>query len=89
MTYTSTDPKRVKKPAPTLEEICKAVEDWAKQARMIGILYGHAVWVTPDMPHLNVELRDANDMVLMRFPVDHPFLDGTKLQQVARKALNL
>jgi hypothetical protein len=86
---TSTDPELVA-PTPTLEEMLAAIEKFAQQPRMIGTLQGCAVWVNPAMPYLNIEFRCLKDgTVLMRAPVDHPYLKGTKLECVARAALML
>ena len=85
---TCNDPKLVL-PAPKLDDIVAAIEKFAKEPRLIGHLHGYLVWVNPAMPWLNIEFRDAGGMVLLRAPVDHPYLKGTKLERVARAALGL
>lgn len=86
---TSNDPKLCP-PAPTLADVTAAVNKFMREPRMIGMLHGYSVWVNPAMPWLNIEFRDPKDQcVMLRAPVDHPYLKGTKLESVARAALGL
>lgn len=85
---TCNDPKLVE-PAPTADELLQAIERFVKQRRPIGVLHGYMVWVNPEMPYLNIELCDSAGMVLLRFPVDHPNLKGSKIERIARAALGL
>lgn len=86
---TSNDPKLCP-PEPTAEEIVAAIEKFAATPRPIGSLHGFTVWVNPAMPLFNIEFRDPKTSeVLLRFSVDHPNIQGTKIERVARAALGL
>lgn len=67
------------------EEIIAALERFIKGPRIIGNLHGYPVYVDDSLPPGMIEIRAGENT--MRFSVDHPYIQGTKLEEVARAAL--
>lgn len=67
------------------DEIIAALERFIKGPRIIGNLHGYLVYVDDSLPPGMIEIRAGENT--MRFPVDHPYIQGTSLEKAARDAL--
>ena len=67
------------------DQIIAALESFLQGPRLIGNLHGYPVYVDGSLPPGTIEIRAGERT--MRFSVDHPYIQGTKLEAVARSEL--
>lgn len=66
--------------------IIDALWRFSKGPRQIGHLCGFTVYIDDSLPPGRIELRQPGGQVI-GFSVDHPYIQGTKLEAAARHAL--
>ena len=75
--------------APSVEAMAQAIERIAREPIFIGTLMGFNVYASRAVADGTVLIVDpVTKEEKIRFRVDHPLLNGTSLQETARKALN-
>jgi hypothetical protein len=67
------------------DDLLKAVEAFTKGPKLIGNLMGLLVYVDDSVPPGEIEIRHT-DGRNQRFSIDHPYIQGTKLEAEARRA---
>lgn len=76
-TYTNNTPQ----PQATMKEIMEAIDRAMGAPRLIGSIMGMPVYVDGRVPDQMIEIRSGSHRV--RFRLDHPYIKGTKLADVA------
>lgn len=69
-------------PIPTAKDILAAIEAAATERRCIGDMFGMPVFVDRSLGQNTVEIRGPRQTI--RFSVDHPLIQGTRLERAAR-----
>lgn len=69
----------------SLAKVREKVEAFFRLPRIVGNIGGIAVWVDPSLPDGQFELRGAGQVI--RCDINHPYIQGTKLEAVVRKEL--
>lgn len=68
------------------DDIVRAILAFAKGPRLIGNMMGLLVYVDNSLPPGMIEFRHTDGRV-QRVNIDHPYIQGTKLEAEARRAL--
>lgn len=73
---------------PSVEVMLMAVERIAKEPVPIGTLHGFNVFASRDVAEGVVKVVDPKTgQEMLRFTLDHKYVEGTKIQEAAREAL--
>lgn len=67
------------------KQIIEALEKFIRGPQLIGNLHGYPVYVDDSLPPATIEVRTQAG--IMRFSIDHPYIQGTALEAEARALL--